>query len=371
MRKRLQCSFLILLFVVILSGCVETSVVDEVSMVRAAAFDTVEGGRIKVTANFPTFPEDGAENTLADGLLAATGDTTKGARIILNQKNQKPLVAGQLRLLLFSEELAEGGIENLIDAMYRDPSVGNRIYLAIAEGSDAGRFLESDEKSGELSGVFLPELIEHNMENNMVPETNMHQFLFSLYNDGRDAFLPLVRKTEEENIDVWGTAVFSGDKLHTKLDHDDSFMLKMMLERTKRSTKQFSLQNDEDETFVVIDNIHSSVSRTIHTQGEVPEFKVEIDIIGAIDDYSGDKNLDDETIIKEIETSVEETIKADSENLLNDFREKGIDPVGVGEVYRSTNRNWDAERWKNEIYPTVSFTVDVELKVVQSGAVEN
>ncbi|MFC0559831.1 Ger(x)C family spore germination protein [Halalkalibacter alkalisediminis] len=368
MNMRLTSSFVALLSALLLTGCLDTNIVDEVSMVRAASFDLTEDNQIKLTANFPTFPEDGAENKLEDSLISATGETTKGARIILSKRSQKPIVFGQLRVLLFSEQLAEQGIETYIDAMYRDPSVGNRIFLAIAEGDDASAHLQPGE-SGELAGVYLPDLIEHNMDLSILPSTNMHQFLFSLYNDGRDPHLPFLRQSEEGST-IWGTALFLGEKLHSKLDHDDSFILKVVKEPIRQATKQFEILNGENANFVVIENINSEAKRRVDKAGDRPKFHFNIKMDGAIDDYDGEENLEEGEIIDEIESSIEEQLANRAEELLIQFRDNGIDPVGIGETFRSTTRNWEPEKWKNEIYPTVEFNVTVQLDIIQSGAVE-
>ncbi len=358
-----------LLIVSLLSGCLETRIVDEVAMIRAAAFDIEDDTRIKLTANFPTFPEEGEGNVLKDGTITASGETTKGTKVILNSRTQKPIVFGQLRVLLFSEELAKQGIELYVDAMYRDPSVGNRIYLAITEGDDAAKFLEAEKQGGELSGVYLPELIEQNMETSFLVPVNMHQFLFSLYNDGRDPYLPVLRMNDNNDY-AWGTALFSGEVLHSMLDHDDSFMLKMMMQTTRQATKQFELVNGEQTNYVVIENISSDVTRTIDKTGETPTFIVTIEINGAIEDYDGEENLDDQNTIKEIEKSIEKQIQTQTQELLLKFQQDGIDPVGVGEKYRSTTRDWNAQTWQNEIYPKVEMVVHTNLKLIQSGAVE-
>lgn len=369
MGRQLISNISILLCVVILTGCLETRIVDEVSMVRAATFDLAENNRIRITANFPTFPEDGVENTLEDGLISATGETTKGTRVILNKRAQKPLLFGQLRVLLFSEQLAEQGIETYIDAMYRDPAVGNRIFLAISEGDQASSYLIADKQGGELSGVYLPDLIEQNMDTSILPPTNMHEFLFSLYNDGRDPYLPMLKQSEEA-IYVWGTALFSDDKLHLTLDHDDSFILKMLVEDARQVTKQFEINDGENEEYVVVENLSSTVTRDIDKTGPNPKFSVHIDMLGAIQDYSGNENLESQETIKNIESAVEERITKYAEDLLKQLQSESIDPIGIGEKYRSTTRNWDPEEWKGEIYPSLEFDVSVQLKIIQSGAVE-
>ncbi|MDT8860060.1 Ger(x)C family spore germination protein [Alkalihalobacillus sp. MEB130] len=368
MNRRLACS--IILMLLFLTGCLETRIVDEVSMIRAAAFDFDQERGLKITVSFPTFPEEAQQEELKQGIIQATGETTKGTRIELNKKSQKPIRFGQTRLLMFSQELAEQGIERTVNAMYRDPSVGNRILLAIAEGNDAGSYIETDLGDGELAGVHLPELIEQNQDTSILPPTNMHEFLFSLYNDGRDPYLPMLGKSSEEHVSIIGTALFSGETYHSYLNLDDSFILKMMLDTTRQAIQQFEVEYEGEQSYVVLEKLHSDVRRNLNKSGSVPVFTIDITMDGAIEDYDGKMNLDQVNIIEKMEQSIEDLISTRGEELLVQFQQGGIDPLGLGEKYRSTTRNWDSEEWQNTLYPSSEFQVHVDVKIIQSGAVE-
>jgi spore germination protein len=353
----------------LLSGCLDTRIVDEVSIVRVASFDLDKEGKIKLTVNFPTFPEQGQEESLEQGTISASAETTKGTRINIDKHTQKPIVFGQVRALLFSQELAEQGIEKTIDTMYRDPKVGNRIFLGIIEGNDAGPLLEADIGDGQQVGVFIPDLIEHNYETGTLPQTNMHEFLFSLYNDGRDPYLPLLHYSGDK-VYIVGTALFLDEKYHSKLNIDDSFILKLLSGKTKQAFKQFDVTYEGQTSYVVIEKLNSYLDRGLDTSTGLPKFTLDITIDGAIEDYDGHMNLDENEIINEMEESIEKQISNRAKELLTQFRDGGLDPVGLGEKYRSTTRNWNSEQWRNELYPNAEFEVTVELKIIQSGAVE-
>ncbi|MFC0472943.1 Ger(x)C family spore germination protein [Halalkalibacter kiskunsagensis] len=369
MNKQLIYSCVVLIYTLLLTGCLETSIVDEVSMVRAASFDLEEDGKLKLTVIFPTFPDKGQEQTLEQRIIEATGETTKGTKIWLNKNAQKPILFGQVRVLLFSQALAEQGLEKYIDAMYRNPAVGNRISLGIVEGNDAGALLDVDLGIGDSAGVFLPELIEQNQDTSTLPPTNMHEFLFSLYNDGRDSYLPLIVQSDNK-VFVAGTALFSGDKFHSKLNFEDSFFMKLLLDTTRQGIHEFAIQDQEQTSYVVIEKLNSDFKRRVDKSGDVPLFIFDVMIDGAIEDYDGQMNLDETDTLNKIQQTIEKQISNRAQELLIQFRNEGIDPVGIGEKYRSTTRNWNAEKWKNELYPSAEFEVNVDLRIIQSGAVE-
>ncbi|WP_088102263.1 Ger(x)C family spore germination protein [Halalkalibacter urbisdiaboli] len=361
--KRMLCSIVIVFF---LAGCLQTRIIDEVAMIRSAAFDQTDKG-IKMMVSFPTFLEQGQENVLEQGVIEAESQTTKGARVLLSRQSQKPLTYGQLRVLLFSEQLAKQGIEAYVNAMYRDPSVGNRIFLCVVEGENAGELLEANLGAGEQAGVFISELLQQNMDTNTIPATNMHEFLFSLYNDGRDPYLPVITKNGD-SLSVSGTALFKRETFHSILHLEDSFLLKLMTSRTKQALQQFKLPFDQ--SFVVIENINSSKNRDISKANGVITFTINMHLNGEIVDYTGESNLEDQQVITKIEQSIKEQIETRSLELLETFRDEGIDPIGVGEKYRSTTRNWDPTEWKDTLYSQVQFNVSANVSILQSGAVE-
>jgi spore germination protein len=169
---------------------------------------------------------------------------------------------------------------------------------------------------------------------------------------------------------IAGTALFSDDKYHSKLNIDDSFILKLLLGKTKHGFKQFDVTYEGQTSFVVVEKLNSNLDRSLDTSTGLPKFTFDITIDGAIEDYEGHMNLEEAEIIDEIKESIEKQISNRVEELLTQFRDEGIDPVGLGEKYRSTTRDWNAEQWRNEQYPSAEFEVNVDLKIIQSGAVE-
>lgn len=366
MDKRWMYSLSFIIF--FLTGCLQTSIIDEVSLIRAAAYDLDDKQQLKITVTFPTFIEQGGKNVLEKGIIEASGDTAKGTKVMLNKRAQRPLVLGQIRVILFSRDLAEQGIEDFVDSLYRDPAVGNRILLAVVDGQGE-EILELELGSGEQPGVFLSDLLRQNMEQNMIPSTNLHEFLFSFYSDARDPYLPLLKKTGN-SVRVAGTALFKADALHSTLSGDDSFLLKLLTTPTRQATQQFTLHREGATSHVVIEKLNSELTKEVEKTEAGPIFHYNVTIDGEIIDYTGEMNLDEPGVVKEVQEQIEEEITRGLTDMLYQFRDDGIDPVGAGEFYRSTTRDWRPEEWKNSIYPTANFKLDVELNIVQSGAIE-
>ena len=48
-----------------------------------------------------------------------------------SEKSSGPLELGQLRVIIFNEKIIDKGMQEILETLNRNPSVGNAIYLAI------------------------------------------------------------------------------------------------------------------------------------------------------------------------------------------------------------------------------------------------
>ncbi len=114
-----------------------------------------------------------------------------GTRIKLEQQSQRKVELGQLRVMLLSEAFATRGVEKYLDPLYRDPTIGTRVFLAVISDGTAENVLSTKLKTGdEQPGIYISDLIQQNIDNNAIPIMNFHLFLYGLYSDARDPYLP-------------------------------------------------------------------------------------------------------------------------------------------------------------------------------------
>ncbi|WP_078553219.1 Ger(x)C family spore germination protein [Bacillus alkalicellulosilyticus] len=351
----------------IISGCVESRIIDELALIYTVGFDMTENDNIELMVTYPSFLEHGEESALFSEILTGESKTMKGALDILDTKAQKPLKLGQVRLLLYSDVIARTGIERYVDTLYRDPVVGNRILLALVEGEMKDIFETADDEQDRV-GVLLPDLIHHNIERQVIPLTNLHLFLFSMYNDGRDAFLPII-SIDNDEVKIIGTGIFKNDKYVEKINLKESFVLKLLLEKGKGGSQEYSLDNEGSTDYVVVENIHSETMVKVDSSQGTPTFTYVVDMKGEVSDYTGNMNLEDKHNLEVIEQSIVEELQQMASGLIVRFKEKEVDPLGLGERYRSQNRHWDSNEW-NEMYSAITVDFDFNVRVATSGVIE-
>ncbi|MEB1806901.1 MAG: Ger(x)C family spore germination protein [Bacillaceae bacterium] len=349
----------------ILTGCVETNIIEELSLVHGMAYDEAEGDQIELTAAFPNFVEQGEESALFSQTLTGIGRTTNGAIEQINMKSQRPIKLGQSRVYIFSDEIAEKGIEHLADALYRNPDVPNRVHLAVSVGKAKDIFTTVDENEDRV-GVFIPDLIDH-VQQRATPPSNLHLFLYSMYNDGRDAYLPLIKG--EDELNVIGTALFDHDKYVAHINLQQSYMLRYLTVRGKHGTQQHLVTHEGEDLVVSVENVTSTYRVKMKNTGQIPTFIYHVNVKGEITDSSERINIDDPGFVKGLEKEMEEEKVRTAQMLITKFKELKIDPLGLGEQYRSRTRNWQPDKWE-EMYQDIDVEFNFNVQIVHSGAIE-
>ncbi|OLO42620.1 hypothetical protein BTR23_00990 [Alkalihalophilus pseudofirmus] len=363
-----RCNWILLLFVsfsFLLSGCIETNIIEEISLVHGVAYDTTDSEQKEITVAFPNFIEQGEESGLFSQSLSASEMTTNGAINLIDVKTQKPLKFGQARVFIFSDSIAEKGIEHLADSLYRNPDVPTRVQLAVSEGEAKEIFKVAGEQNDRI-GVFVPDLIEH-VQGVTLPKSNLHIFLYSMYNDGRDAFLPLIKSDEE--LKIIGTALFDYDKYVDKINLKESFVLRLLTNRGRSGSQQYTLTHEGEKLFVVVENITSMYRVEMIENRDVPTFEFFVKIRGEVTDISARVNLDDPEFTDRLEEEMQGQIGAIASDLVKRFKELEIDPLGLGEQYRSRTRNWNPEEWQ-ELYKEIEVMFHINIEIIHSGAIE-
>lgn len=190
----------------------------------------------------------------------------------------------------------------------------------------------------------------------------MHSYLFDLYQEGKDPFLPILKKTEPEVIDITGIALFKNEKMVSELPSDKMFFFKLLTD--KFSEGSFKLVVDGED--VTIKDLHSRNKFKVGKR-EPYIVDVEIKIKGLIHEYTGE--IVTPEVIKKIAKELEDQINKEATKMIQDFQEEGIDPVGFGQFIKTKTRGFDFKRWEDE-YKNLTVNVKTDVIITEVGIVE-
>ncbi|WP_223701216.1 Ger(x)C family spore germination protein [Sutcliffiella deserti] len=358
MNKRIN--LVLFSFLFFLSGCLNQKIIDDVQLVTAAGYELGDNEETLVaTAVFPIYKPD---LTVENKTYTSSAELSKVLREKINRKSPKPLVSGKIEVVLYSAELAEKGIYDIIDTFRRDPATGAKMFLAVTEGN-----LKKDLQTqyGESdNGMFLSDLIEHNIESGILPKTNLHLFTKAYLEEGRDPILPYL-KLDDKEVNILGVALFKGDQYIDYLKGEDNFIF-MLLNERKASDASFSVKLDDHGESASVFHIGSKRSYSIKNIDKDPTITITVKTEAIIQEYMGEKLTKE--LKRKVEKQMEEDIKKRAEKMIRMFQDLNIDPLGVGFQIKHRTRKWDNDKWKDQ-YPTIPIKVKAKVKISESGVI--
>jgi spore germination protein len=346
-----------------LTGCslITPTIVNEINIAQGVGYDAASKNRIKETIVFPTFKKDKSSTT---EIKSSVGQSSKEIRGLLNNETRYPLVSGQLRLALYGKEMSKRGINDFVDTLNRDPSIGSLVQLGIVDG-DTSDLLMTEKFKTENISLFIQELLDQNMETGQLPRSNLHSFLFQFSQVGQDPYLPLIKK-EKDTIKINGLAIFKDDRFVTALSMDDLFIFKGLVDTYNHGLHQFILSNGER---VVLDILHSKAKYKVKIVKGKPVFTIYLTMKTRLQEFSSPKKGRVPIVKPKIQKEVAQILEKGTLKMVSRFKNHQVDPLGLGAKYKEHYRKFNEKSWKL-IYPQVKVLVHAKVEIKQTGIVE-
>lgn len=352
--------FFLLIFILqlILTGCVEKEIIDDVNLITVTGFDSTEDNQIKGTAIINTYLKD---QPVQDYQLEGKSEMSRDIISDMQKKSPDPLVLGKLQIVLFGEELSKSGVTDLVDTLQRDASISERLLLAVTRG-DAKNILEADFGTQGASR-FLSDIIMQNTLYRDLPRSNLHLFLFQYYSKGQDPYLPIL-KNNNNHIEIDGLALFDNVKLVGEISNDKLLFFKVLADQYSKGS--YTLQIPGSGEKAGIKSISSSRKLKL-VSTEPLKVEISVHIEGFINEYSGKKITP--KVVKDVRKSFKDEIEKESLALIEKFKELKIDPLGIGDDIRSQSRSFNIDEWRDRI-PELTVDVKADVVISETGVID-
>lgn len=348
---------MLLLIVLLLSGCVQKRILDDISIITGLGYDLKEDGKIVGTATVPNYlPDKSVKN------INYSAARTKTSEIFLQMQRQSsdPLVLGSIEIVLFGEKLAQRGVIDIVDLLQRDSTIGERLYIGVVEGNASDILKQNLGIRG--NSTYISNLFKHNIDAIDLPKSNLHLFLFDFFQEGQDPYLPRIKKISEKKLMIDGVSIFKDDKVIYTVPKNKMFFFKLLAD--KYSQGYYKLQVSGNEA--AIHDVRSK-HKLILSKKRPSEITVHIKIKGGIRAYSGRKI--NPQVVKEIEKNLEQLVNKESLKLINQFKALGVDPIGFGHFVKSKTRKFDFTKWETD-YENLTVKVKTEATLIEAGVIE-
>lgn len=368
--------YLILLFLpIILAGCVEKNILDRVGLAILVGYDLGTEERMATTAAIREVNPEFQSNV---EIITTENETSKGNRIETNRKLSKKVVVGQMRVVLFGEELAKDDIHHYIDSLLENPAVSKGMYLAIVEGETAPLLKYKYENIDDI-GQHIFRLLEQNIEQEIMISSTLHEIAHDLYMVGEDIYMPIIKK-EEDLVELSGIAIFKGDKMVSKLPVEDTFYVKLVAEDFKSGSLEVVLQKEDipndltkntpDQIPIAFDAIRSDKKLKL-VNATTPEFDLNITLKARLTEIYPDVDIGDPKVVEKLEKAISKNITREISRVIAYSQSFESDIFAFGEKYRSTVRDskLTKEKW-HELYKNMKVNVKVDFTILRNGVFE-
>lgn len=373
--KKLRYFIIIILLFVSLVGCAETKILERIGVTTLVGYDLGDDDMVETTA---IIRQVSPEFQSRVEIITTKDKTSKGTRIKTNLRSSKKIQIGQMRIVLFGEDLAKDGLRYYTDTLLENPAVSNSLFMAVVEGRTQP-LLEYKYENIEDIGQHIFKLVEQNITNEHLISSTLHEVAHDYDSIGMDMSMPILKR-DKEVIAITDVALFKRDKMVGTLSVNDSFYLKLvrnnfqsgMLEMilTKDDLSPSLMKHSTDGIPLVFDTVRT-VRDVKLINKKAPEFDLHIKMNARLLEIKSDINTGDPKQIAALEKAIKKNLTRELSRVIAYCQEVDSDVFGFGEVYRSSvrNSNLTHEKW-HEMYKEVKVNVKIDFTIIRNGVFE-
>ncbi|RYG71520.1 Ger(x)C family spore germination protein [Lentibacillus lipolyticus] len=351
-------NYVIFILLVVISMAVNygmpKKVIDQVQIVTVAGHDLAENDKVKTTVVAPFFAKEGE---LMDLLYTSTASSIYKNKIKLNAQSSEQLLIAKEEVILYNQDLASKGLEDYVSYLFRDPSMGADLLLAVVEDSTEEVLSSVDSSKG--TGIYIQELLEHNTRHGHLPSADLKVFGAALKSKRRDPFLPLLA-LKEGKPHLKGLAFFDDDKLVDTIPITKAGVFRLLYERVDDG--QYNMTTSDYK--ISVQNIESSRNIDAVKKGGQPEVTISVRFKGVVREFS-EANATKK--LPEIEKAVEKDFRKKAKKMVKRFQELNIDPLHIEGYVKGQVRKYNKKQFK-QAYPEIPINIQADVSITESGA---
>jgi spore germination protein KC len=371
--SRLKKQLLATLFCLCLAitGCKGSMELNELHIVHSVAIDQGEDGGVKVTAEIAKLstggqqPKGMQESTF---YLTSEGSSLFEAARLMRAKSDRTLLWGHTTAIIFSTDLARGGIGKQIDDIRRLRQFRNSTLIYAMEGR-AYEALKVSMPNLSISSQALRGLSEGGESTALTEQTSLIDVYQELINGYKDISLPSVEvvKDQVDNklklLQTKGLYAFKGDHLIALMHASETKGYLRAAAKMNGSIEAVACDAKHKITFENISN-RSEIEVDLNKQ-QIPEVNIEIYADLDLVSVQCDNVKVDPRTIAGWEKEINHSITEDLERYIRFSQKHKVDLLGIGEmIHRKHPKQWRKmkEKW-GTIYADAKFTLKVHGRV--------
>ena len=367
MKRR--CWVLLLLFcVACITGCWDRVEIEKRSFAVAAAFDKADDktgkSRYAVTISMPSFSKSEKDSPDGVDILQAEGETVTEALRKIDKKTGKRIYLGQVKTLLFSEELTQEAdlFSAAIQTLHQHNDIDQRALVLAVEGS-ASDILDAKPSDGTNAGVFFSEIYKYKDKSMGVTFKKDFSGLCADLRMGRRTVIPLT-KLDDEDISITGAIAV---KDFSKTGELNVYEIRGFLWCFADACRGAVVSTEVDGIFIPLVIKSHGVTLSFSESDDRLQCRVDVDVSGYVNEHAFTDNLiTDEDMQKSLSRFYEQIIINEMNITAGKMQvELGMDGYNWCEelrkkaypLYKKYANDWERVFIEMEIMPSVKVEI--------------
>jgi len=367
-RKLLGISLLLL---VLLVGCSRKELkvpLEDIGMVGIMAFDYIDENQMKLTVAIPQYALEAQQKTQ---VFSVATDLVSNGIVEMEKLSDKKIVFNQLRVVLVNEDFArKGEVRKVIQHLYRNAEVGNKVLIAVAK-DNAEAILKGDYPDKPNINIYINDLLEPSINTAFNPNTNIHDFMYTITNPVTDTIIPYIEKRDDK-IEINGVAVFKGNQMHEVIKPEEALIVQALLGRKSLAPLHLDLHEGHGEEKLMIDLIESSIKMQSNKSIKSPKLIINLKIKGTLSEYKGEREYELNTVesISHLEKDINKQLEVDITKFLDKLKNMQVDPSGLSEKFRMYYHGTWTTKQTREVIGKLKTEVHVETSIISTGTLK-
>lgn len=358
--KRTDLLIGLLVLSLLASGCWGKREMESQAYILVLGID--QGGKgYKIYAQVGTPIEtkgEGKESEPIETLTADGRDLTEAINSLFLRTTKSPDLS-HLQMLIFSKELAAGGIQPALDFLRRNLSIRENIRVVVA-GTKIEDLLKTQEKLGNQPALAIINQFQVNTQRSVVVQTELKDLLSHLLEPDREAVLPLIGSSED-HFTLGESAVFQGYKMVDTLTQPETLGLLLWQDRVINGS--VTIPQGDPNKVASFRVISSKTKVKVSLKGDQLQVRAQVDAVLDLEEMVDQK-------AEELEKYAKHYFVNRLYNTLQIAKDKG-DFLDLGAVLRRQDlKGWQRvkEKWK-EVLEQGEFDLRCRVEIRGQGPV--
>lgn len=367
--KGLRIALLAFVCCFLLAGCWDSREIEDRTAISALAVDKTPNGGLKVTAQIPIPLQIAGGGGSGGGgggkpiiTVHAVGRNFEEALNKIQYRVDHKLFFGQMAVIAFSQDVANSGIQSIIDALRRKAQIRRLLYPIIVEKGKASEFVKVNTQMEKIPANFIKMMIHNSVRLGTLPNDTLGRFYVGLSNSAKEPSMLSFKLNKEGKMIETGIAVFKGAKMIGLLNRQDASNLLRVSE--ENGGGDFTFQAGKKGQLATFKPNLSRVRYHFNYKNGRLYILVKIKMEGKITEITFPFDLEGQKQRAELQKVIEKKFAKQSLAMIKKLQKYDSDILGFGVRVRAFEPEiWDQVDWATAFRNAkVKVVYDVQIR---------